>query len=302
MDDPRTREDLERQIALLERRFEELREFLPDALVEGRLPAGPVTYFNRMALVLFGYPPEEVRAGVPAPDLFAAGEFPRVQELVARYVGESLASRTPYARSGRQDLYEVRLRRKDGSEFVAECQSSFLLDAQGIPVGIRTLVRDITERKRLEGRLEELSYRDPLTGCYNRRHLQKERPRLERPTARWACLVFDLDHFKAVNDTHGHEEGDRVLRGFAHFVRRQHRPDDLLVRTGGDEFALIARADSDAEAEAIARRLREAAVVDSPAAFSMGLAFRRSGESLADVLARADRSMYATRAARPPES
>jgi diguanylate cyclase (GGDEF)-like protein len=163
---------------------------------------------------------------------------------------------------------------------------------------MRSIVRDVTERREMERRLAELSHRDPLTGCYNRRHLEERQEELERPSARWACLVFDLDHFKAINDTYGHEEGDRVLKGFAHFLGRHHRPDDLLVRTGGDEFALVVRADSEDEARGVSERLLEAAGLDSPAGFSLGVAYRRPGETLDEVLARADRTLYAARGRR----
>jgi diguanylate cyclase (GGDEF)-like protein len=218
--------------------------------------------------------------------------------LIQKYVGKSLTTGEAYVRSGRHDLQEITLRRKDGSTFVAETQSSFVLDSGGRPTGMQTIIRDVTARKEMERRLEELSYRDPLTGCYNRRHLEGRRADLERPTARWACVVFDLDNFKAVNDTYGHEEGDRVLRGFAHFLARQHRADDVLVRTGGDEFALIVRADSEAEAQNLAERLVEAAALDSPASFSLGVAYRRPGETVTEAMARADRTMYAARGKR----
>lgn len=89
-----------------------------------------------------------------------------------------------------------------------------------------------------------------------------------------------------------------MLRGFAHFLSRHHRPDDLLVRTGGDEFALVVRAGSVAEAQAVSRRLVEAANLDSPGGFSLGVAYRRPGETLESVLARADRTMYAARGRR----
>lgn len=297
MEGGKTREDLARDVSALERRLQELLDFLPDALIEAVLPAGPVTQVNRMARSLFGYTADDVAGGVDPARFFADGEYARVRDLVAEYVAHSVTTRTAYTRSGRQDLYEVRMRRRDGSEFEAECQSSFLLDAEGVPVGIRSIVRDITERKQMARRLEELSYRDPLTGCHNRHYLEKERERLEGAGALWACLVFDLDHFKEINDREGHEEGDRVLRGFAHFIRQQHRPDDLLVRTGGDEFVLIAEAAEEQEAEAMGQRLREVAARECPAEFSMGVAFRGRGEGIGDVLARADRSMYASRAA-----
>ena len=229
-----------------------------------------VVYLNRMAQLLFGYDAEDVRAGLPGKALFAEDQFEEVLRALARYVAPSIEKGVRYVKSGRQELLEFRMKRKDGSTFTAETQSSFVLDASGIPRRMRSIVRDMTARKELERRLEELSHRDPLTGCYNRRHLEAARSDLERPTARWACLVFDLDGFKAINDTYGHEEGDRVLRGFAHFVGRQHRADDILVRTGGDEFALIVRADSEAEADGVSARLLEAAGPRQPRGLQHG--------------------------------
>lgn len=298
MEDARTREDLLREIEDLQGQLREILDHLPDAFVESNIPDQRVVYLNRMAQILFGYDDADVAAGLPGRAIFAEAEFERVGPILAGYVAKSLETGTPYARSGRHELLEFRMRRKDGSTFAAETQSSFALDARGIPRRMWSIVRDVSARKELERQLEELSHRDPLTGCYNRRHLEAVRPDFERPTARWACLVFDLDDFKSINDTYGHEEGDRVLRGFAHFVGRQHRPDDVLVRTGGDEFALLVRADSEAEAEAVSERLLQAAELDSPAGFSMGFAFRRPAEGLEQTLSRADRTMYAARGRR----
>jgi diguanylate cyclase (GGDEF)-like protein/PAS domain S-box-containing protein len=297
-DDGPTRDELLRENADLRSQLDDFLFHLPDALVESDLVAERVTYLNRMAQMLFGYSAEEVAKGIPGFVLFADDEVPRARAILASYVGRSLAGGAPYERTGRQDLYELRMRRKDGTSFVAETQSSFVIDEQGVPRRMRSIIRDVTARKEMEARLEEMSHRDPLTGCYNRRHLERQRDELERPTARWACLVFDLDNFKAINDTYGHEEGDRVLQGFAHFLSRHHRPDDLLVRTGGDEFALVVRADSEGEAEGVSKRLLDAAALDSPAGFSMGVAYRKPGESLEVVLSRADRTMYAARGRR----
>ena len=290
--------ELLRENADLRSQLDDFLFHLPDALIESDLVAERVIYLNRMAQVLFGYSAEEVARGLPGFVLFPEDEVPRVRALLASYVERSLAGGAPYVRTGRQDLYEMRMRRKDGSEFVAETQSSFVLDERGVPRRMRSIIRDVTVRKEMEARLEEMSHRDPLTGCYNRRHLERQRDELERPTARWACLVFDLDDFKSINDTYGHEEGDRVLRGFAHFLSRNHRPDDLLVRTGGDEFALVVRADSEEEAEGVSQRLLEAAALDSPAGFSMGVAYRKPGEAVETVLSRADHTLYATRGRR----
>jgi diguanylate cyclase (GGDEF)-like protein/PAS domain S-box-containing protein len=298
LDEDAEHQELLRQIDDLKAQLRELLDHLPDAFVETEIAEQRVVYLNRMAQLLFGYDAEDVQAGLPGKALFAEDQFDEVQSALARYVGTSIQEGVRYVKSGRQELLEFRMRRKDGSTFTAETQSSFVLDVSGIPRRMRSIVRDVTARKELERRLEELSHRDPLTGCYNRRHLEAARSDLERPTARWACFVFDLDGFKAINDTYGHEEGDRVLRGFVHFVGRQHRADDILVRTGGDEFALIVKAESEAEADTVSERLLDAAALDSPAGFSMGQAFRRPGEGLDAVLGRADRTMYAARGRR----
>jgi diguanylate cyclase (GGDEF)-like protein/PAS domain S-box-containing protein len=298
LDENKSREDLLREIEELRGDLQRVLDNLPDAFAEAEISDHRVVYLNRMAQILFGYGPEEAAAGLDGSALFADGEFERVRKILAGYVASSLETGAAYSPSGRHELLEFRMRRKDGTTFSAETQSSFVLDAHGMPRRMRSIVRDVTARKELERRLEELSYRDPLTGCYNRRHLEALRAELERPTARWACLVFDLDDFKTINDTYGHEEGDRVLRGFAHFVGRQHRPDDVLVRTGGDEFALVVCTDSQTEVEAVSERLLRAAELDSPAGFSMGIAFRRPGERLEEALGRADRTMYAARGRR----
>ncbi len=194
--------------------------------------------------------------------------------------------------------FEVKLERKDGNPIWFSVNARLLLDANAQPVGFEGLLRDINDRKDLERRLEELSVRDPLTGCYNRRYLESLRGRLERPTSPWGCLMLDLDDFKSVNDTYGHEEGDRVLQGVSHFIRRHGRAEDVVIRLGGDEFAIFVAAASREELETIAERLREVAPFESPAPFSLGTAFRELGERIDEVVARADHAMYAEKGRR----
>jgi len=292
--DDQSGDDVRSALAAVRQELDDLKEHLPDALVEGTLEGERVTFMNRLARLVFGYRPEDV-AGLRARDLFVEEDYARARTLMEETLARGTAEGGPYRRTGHQDLREFRLRRKDGSMFPAETQSSIVLDASRRPVGVRTIVRDISQRKELEARLEEMSFRDPLTGCFNRRYIAKKRSELERPTASWLCLLFDLTNFKAINDTYGHEEGDRVLQAFAHFLSRHHRSDDVLVRLGGDEFALFIRAHSDDEGKAISKRVVEAAAKDSPAAFSLGTAFRRPGEQVSDVLARADHVLYASK-------
>lgn len=159
---------------------------------------------------------------------------------------------------------------------------------------------DITARKTLETQLVEQSIRDPLTGCYNRRHLASlyAKPRVE--DERWGCIYADIDHFKLYNDVHGHAAGDSILVKMSRFLMRNVRAEEPVVRMGGDEF-LVALFDTDlAETEAVARRLENAAHERGPVSFSLGWAARQKGESLEETVNRADRELIQVRVVSRP--
>jgi two-component system, cell cycle response regulator len=112
----------------------------------------------------------------------------------------------------------------------------------------------------LARQLFEASTRDPLTRAYNRRcfhqRLEEELSYARRHKAHLAVIVLDLDHFKAINDTDGHAAGDAVLRAVADAVFRCARREDVVTRYGGEEFAVLARVSSIADAERFAERIR----------------------------------------------
>jgi diguanylate cyclase (GGDEF)-like protein/PAS domain S-box-containing protein len=286
-------DSLKAEIAALHLELDDLRVNFPDAFLEGDLATEQVLFMNRLACQIFRCSPEDATS-MTARDLFADGDYERAQMETRERIQSGFADGggIRYVRRNSQDLREFKMRRRDGSVFHAETHSSFVLDAGDRPVRIRTMVRDITTRKELEARLEEMSVRDPLTGCFNRRYIDKRRAELERDDAHWACLLFDLTGFKAINDTYGHAEGDRILVAFSHFLLRLHRSDDILVRLGGDEFALFVRTLAEDEARAVADRVVEAARQGSPAAFNFGVAVRRPGEEVSRALSRADKVMY----------
>ncbi len=115
---------------------------------------------------------------------------------------------------------------------------------------------NITERKRLEYRLRFLSEHDPLTGCHNRRTFLRETSQLI-PQDFPACLILvDIDQFKTFNDTYGHDLGDEALRHFVEVAFNSIRPDDLLARTTGEEFAILLRRIEFPEAIEVATRLK----------------------------------------------
>jgi len=131
--------------------------------------------------------------------------------------------------------------------------------ADGEPQQILGHIVDITERRRLEKELRHMADHDPLTGLLNRRGLDTELERhvahVNRYGARGALLVLDLDHFKTVNDTLGHEAGDRLIVTVAHLLRSRLRQSDAIARLGGDEFAILLTDATEEEATHVAREV-----------------------------------------------
>jgi diguanylate cyclase len=159
-------------------------------------------------------------------------------------------------------------------------------------------------------RNEELASHDELTGTFNRRHLMQlldeERERAGRADAPFAVALFDLDHFKAVNDGFGHAAGDAVLKHFCSAARDTMRATDRFARYGGEEFVLLMPVGTDAPAAALATERIRAAIAaqdwravlggrEHRVTVSAGIAVWRVGESLEGVLARADVALYAAK-------
>ncbi len=155
---------------------------------------------------------------------------------------------------------------------------------------------DITHRKDLQTQLHELSIRDPLTGCYNRRYLNTIVRQCDAvPNSEWGCIYLDIDHFKQFNDTNGHAEGDNVLVKMARYLMRHVRAEEAVIRIGGDEFLVVLCDAGEKQTKQVASRLRTTAPTSAPAQFSMGWAARRPGESFEVTMQRADRKLLAVR-------
>jgi diguanylate cyclase (GGDEF)-like protein/PAS domain S-box-containing protein len=133
--------------------------------------------------------------------------------------------------------------------------------SDGEILGAVVRIRDISERKRAE-QAEELASRDGLTGLYNHRTfyslLSDEIARTKRHNRPISLLMLDIDFFKRVNDTHGHQAGDDILRGLSDLLQKQERTIDRVCRYGGEEFMVILPETEATAAMAIAERLRAA--------------------------------------------
>jgi diguanylate cyclase (GGDEF)-like protein/PAS domain S-box-containing protein len=230
----------------------------------------------------------------------------RVAEMMGRPLAEFMRSELLVAfaqyldrvRSNGEDSGVLELLSKDGTRHT--WQYNNMLDTTGPETYVLGHAQDITERRDLERRLRESAIRDPLTGCFNRRFLA-EIEADSRQRIAWGCIAIDLDRFKQVNDTYGHQRGDEVLVAMAQFLRSHVRPDDAVVRMGGDEFLVMLR-DADAAAtHAIATRLLEDRD-QAPIGFTIGQGLRHAGNTLEDAIAEADRKLYEVRAQRPAYS
>jgi diguanylate cyclase (GGDEF)-like protein len=162
------------------------------------------------------------------------------------------------------------------------------------------------QKERADFLSQELASLDPLTGALNRRSLVEQAgallSRARRLDAPLSLVLLDVDHFKSVNDNHGHLAGDRVLQHFAALVRDQLRREDVLVRYGGEEFCILLPDVPGPGAVALAGRIRkavakEAFVVDGatiPLTVSAGVATRidEGPEGLDAIIGRADEALY----------
>ncbi|MGH9441534.1 MAG: sensor domain-containing diguanylate cyclase [Thermoanaerobaculia bacterium] len=203
---------------------------------------------------------------------------------------------------------EIRMRHKDGSYRWMLSRGRAIRDGSGRPVRMAGAQTDITPIKELEERLRHDSTRDPLTGLFNRRHfLDVLSPAIlsaRRHDHSLSLCMVDLDHFKSVNDLHGHGKGDEVLRVFGSFVLEELRAEDVAARFGGDEFCLLFAHSSAAQAaqvlERIGKRLREHVFLGGAgeafhATATFGVCDVVTGDDAISALAGADRALYAAK-------
>jgi two-component system cell cycle response regulator len=156
-----------------------------------------------------------------------------------------------------------------------------------------------------EAQILAVSLTDPLTGVGNRRRLEQalalEISRAERTDGTLCAFMADLDHFKRVNDTYGHEAGDKVLAAFSYLLRRCTRATDVVARFGGEEFVVLMPATDLVQASAIGERIRgefaacRVEPLPDPVMASFGVAELKAGEQGHALLRRADSALYAAK-------
>ena len=256
-----------------------------------------ITLFNQGAEKIFGYRAKEVLGkalNILLPERFSEADPSRMYD----------GAPSPFRSLGMGDRGAIIGRRKDNTEFPAETSVS-MLELGGEKV-FTAILRDVSERQEMERKMEALATTDALTKLYNRAYftskLEEEFQRAERYNAHLSLMLIDIDHFKSVNDTYGHQAGDAYLEAVAGLVASSVRQVDTVARYGGEELAVILPSTNLSEAMVLADRLRER--VEALDVSYGGHAIRRtisigvasltegSANSTVEFLTAADRALY----------
>ena len=242
-----------------EARYRMLADNSHDVIWTIDIPTRRFTYISPSVKALRGFAPEEVMS-----KSVDEGLTPESAQKVNREIDQRLRRIAAGDLSANIVTTELDQIRRDGSVVSTEVVSTYLLDSAGVPRTILGITRNVSERKaaeaalresnlrlqeqlreieRLQAALREQAVRDGLTGLYNRRYLDET---LEREVARarregnpLSLVMMDIDHFKNVNDTYGHQVGDEVLRLLSATLLADIRTEDVACRYGGEEFLIL---------------------------------------------------------------
>ena len=284
-----------------EQRFRFMAENTADVIWILDIASGRFTYVSPSVQSLRGYTVEEVLAQ-PLESALTPESTQRAHSTLA----DSMARWQAGDRSNAPRVTEIDQPHKDGHIIHTEVVTTLHADADGNVVSVLGVTRNITERKRAEEAIRQLAFYDPLTQLPNRRLLQDRIPqqiaRAKRDQTLIALLFIDLDKFKPINDTYGHEVGDWLLQSVAHRLRRHFRESDTVARIGGDEFvALLADLqridDAVGTAEKICEELQKPFVttdgINLNISSSIGVAiYPDDGDNDQALLRIADEAMY----------
>jgi diguanylate cyclase (GGDEF)-like protein len=201
--------------------------------------------------------------------------------------------------------FDWQIIRKDGTKRYIEASVSLKKDSSGKPTGFRGIIRDITERKRAEERIEYMATHDALTGLPNRlmfsQLLNQAIRSAQRNKRQLAVFFIDLDRFKAINDSLGHEAGDQLLQEIAKRFKQSLRAVDVVGRLGGDEFIiLIEDVDELSQVGTLAHKILSSAIKpivllgeECRVTASIGISvYPRDGEDEQTLMKNADMAMY----------
>ena len=242
--------------------------------------------------------------GVPVDVEYSVKQYVAADRVAVRKILEAAV------RTGEPFEFQGRIRRADGQIRHVKSHGSIEKGRDSRAIGIFGTVQDVTETvenarilEAARSAAERVANTDMLTGLPNRRHtlafLEKALAGARENGAPLAVAIFDIDHFKRINDTHGHAMGDRVIHRVAQRAKAALRDEDMLGRIGGEEFVCILQRSSAQAAEIVAERVRKAVEVGTAAedglpqaTISIGLAVYDGEPDVEELLHRADKALY----------
>jgi diguanylate cyclase (GGDEF)-like protein/PAS domain S-box-containing protein len=242
------RKKAEESLKASEERYRTILENIEDGYYELDLK-GRFTFFNEACRKIFGYSREEL---IGMDD----------RQYVDRDTAEKLnrLALKVYQTGQPEKGSALEVIRKDGFKRHIEVSVSLMKDISGKPVGFRGIVRDIDDRKKAEATILHMAYHDALTGLPNRLlfndRLNVAMAAAERNNKKFGVMMLDLDKFKNINDSLGHDIGDQLLQSVGNRLRGRLRKSDTVARMGGDEFMLLLpEINQKEDAEVIAKKI-----------------------------------------------
>lgn len=281
-------------LAELQASREELKsifDHLPDIFYRTNMQ-GIVTKISPACYHILGYRPEEMLGTALSGYYINPDERQKISQAII-------------SGGGKATRVEAALKHKNGSTVWISTSAFVRCDRDGQPIFIEGVARDVSDHKQIENQLIAISRTDGLTGVYNRGYFMDRAEevinmmkRYQRPAS---MIIADLDHFKTINDNHGHHAGDLALKTFTDACRREIREHDILGRLGGEEFGLLLPETAIQHGKVLAERIRNAvAAISIPLVdrmigitVSIGLVELSTNDaSLESVMRRADLAMY----------
>ncbi len=278
------------RIASSEERFRLLAENASDVVFRANL-TGETEWITPSVTPLLGWAPAELEQQ-PFADFVHPGDLELLMDMRAAF------------RRGERRQFRLRVRHKDGGYHWVGVNARGVVDSDGRVTSLVGSWRDAQAEMESEFALERRARTDPLTGLFNRQEILEQLEQLvhhrRASDGALAVLFCDIDHFKAINDRHGHGGGDKVLQALADRLRQNIRQGDLVGRIGGDELLVVLQAVPSLQAAlAIAAKVHTAAHAplqledgEVVPTLSIGVTLIQTGDGIDAVVARADQAMY----------
>ncbi len=281
--------------ALLQASEERYRELVENAsdLVYTHDLVGNITSVNNACVTLTGFTHGELLR-MNLADLIAPEHIEHARGMLRKKIKQG----------GGTTTYELEVVARDGRRVPVEVSSRLMSEKRQPATAVQGIARDISERKRAEEVLRNMSLTDPLTGVYNRRGaitLADQQLKVAQRLGRSLLIVYaDLNHLKQINDTYGHTAGDAALVEVAEVLRETFRESDIVARIGGDEFVVLLES-TGADESTLRRRLLDSLTARNargarPFDLSLSLGIARfdpeRARAFEDLMGEADRRMY----------